>query len=83
MEFVAKKKTIKVTIADVSYDVRCPSVGEHKELQARLKAPGVDPVAVYEEFFAALGLPKEATNSMDHDTFLEFVEFVLAPKKKV
>ena len=83
MEFVAKKKTLKVTIEGKSYEMRCPSIGERQEFLEKLKAiKPEDAVSAYADWYQSLGLPKEALFSFDADDFFDFLEFVSNPKKK-
>jgi hypothetical protein len=84
MEFKAKKKTMKVTVLDgTSYDVAVPSVGQIETLNDKLQAAGdAKAIGVYREFFAELGLPDAASKSFDYDDFLDFVKFVMSPKKE-
>lgn len=84
MEFVAKKKMMKVTIEGQSYEMRCPCIGETDELTEKLEAlegKSKGALSVYYNFFAGLGLPVEASKKMDTDDFMKFISFVLSPKK--
>jgi hypothetical protein len=83
MEFVAKKKTLKVTIGGVSHEMRCPTIGERQEFLERLKAvKPEDAISAYADWYSGLGLPREALYSFDADDFFEFLDFVSNPKKK-
>jgi hypothetical protein len=83
MEFVAKKKTLKVTIDGKSYDMRCPTIGERQEFLEKLKlVKPEEAVQAYAEWYEGLGLPREALYSFDADDFVDFLEFVSNPKKK-
>jgi hypothetical protein len=83
MEFKASKKKLKVTIEGQAYEMACPSVLESEELNESLKS--ADPgkaYHIYADMFEKLGLPRAVMLSMDADDFLDFVTFVLSPKKK-
>jgi hypothetical protein len=83
MEFVAKKKIIKVTIDGQSYEMKCPSIGERQEFTEKLKeSKAEEAIELYANWFSGLGLPKEALLSFDTDDFFDFLEFVTNPKKK-
>lgn len=84
MEFIAKNKKMKVTIEGQSYEMRSPSVGESEELSENLEKleNGKGATKVYYAFFESLGLPAEAQKKMDSDDFMDFISFVLKPKKK-
>lgn len=81
-EFVAKTKKLKVTINGVSHEMRCPNIAENESLTIKLKeSPAENALTVYKEFFSSLGLSSEVMEQMDSDDFLDFIQFVLAPKK--
>ena len=83
MEFVAKSKKLTVKVAGESYEMRFPTIGQTEVLQEKInKGEPKDAIKVYKKFFEELGLPSEAIDQFDHDDFLNFVEFVLSPKKK-
>jgi hypothetical protein len=82
MEFVAKKKTLKISIDGVSHEMRCPTLGEREELVEKLKGNEDKAFQMYADWFETMGLPKSALYSMDADDFVEFIEFVTNPKKK-
>lgn len=83
-EFVAKSKKIKVTINGTSYEMRCPTIQDNETLNKRLLEEKTENAfQVYIEFFESLDLPIEAIKQMDSDDFLEFITFILTPKKAV
>ena len=82
MEFVAKKKKLKVTIDEQSWEIGCPSIGQQEDLQEKIKQAAAENVlSVYVEFFGTLGLPVDALKSLDADEFYELTKFVFSPKK--
>lgn len=83
MEFVAKRKKLKVSIDGVSYEMRCPTIGERDSFTERLKDEKPENVIkAYAEWYDSLGLPKDALYSLDADDFFELIEFISTPKKK-
>jgi hypothetical protein len=83
MEFVSKKKTVKVTIDDKSYQMSLPSMGQVDEIITKVSAVETSQAGqAYMEFFSELGLPVEACKKMDSVDFIEFIGFVMSPKKK-
>jgi len=84
MEFVAKKKMIKVNLSGEVYEMALPNMGQLEKLQDESKNSNeANVMMVYMNFFADLGLPIEAQKKMDVDDFFEFVNFVMNPKKKL
>lgn len=82
MEFVAKKKKLKVTIDEQSWEIGCPSIGQQEELSEKIKQAAPENVlSIYVEFFGNLGLPVEALKSLDSDEFYDLTKFVFSPKK--
>lgn len=83
MEFVAKRKKLKVSIDGVSYEMRCPTIGERDNFTEKLKDEKPEGVIkAYAEWYEGLGLPKSALYSLDADDFFELIEFISTPKKK-
>jgi hypothetical protein len=83
VEFVAKKRTMKVTIDGESFEVRCPNIGDIESLQERIQAEGEEKsLSIYKDFFADIGLPVAAYKKFDMIDFQDFVEFLMSPKKK-
>lgn len=83
MEFVAKKKTLKVTLDGQTHEMRCPTIGERQAFTEKLKDCKPDEaVQIYAEWFSDLGLPKDVLFGFDADDFFDFLEFVTNPKKK-
>lgn len=83
MEFVAKKKILKVSIDGVSHEMRCPTIGERQSFTEKLKdCKPEDAVALYADWFHELGLPKDVLFNFDADDFFDFLDFVTNPKKK-
>lgn len=84
MEFVAKKKMMKVDLSGEAYEMALPNMGQLEKLQDETKNSNeANIMLVYMNFFAELGLPIEAQKKMDVDDFFEFVSFVMNPKKKL
>lgn len=84
MEFIAKKKRLKVTIDGQSWEIACPTIGQQDDLNERIKAASPEVVfKVYIEFFSKLGLPEEALKNLDTDEFFELTKFIFNPKKKL
>ena len=82
MEFIAKKKKLKITIDGQSWEIACPSIGQQEEINEKIKsAPAENVFAVYSEFFSGLGLPMDAIKTLDTDEFLEMTKFIFSPKK--
>lgn len=83
MEFVAKKKKLKITIEGESWDIGCPTIGQQEELNEKIKSAAPENVlSIYLDFFSTLGMPSEALKSLDADEFFELTKFVFSPKKK-
>lgn len=83
MEFVAKKKTLKVNIDGESYEMKCPTIGDREAFTEQLKsAKPEEVVGLYADWYQSLGLPREALYKFDADDFFDFIEFVTNPKKK-
>ena len=83
MEFKSSKKKLKVTIDGQVYEMACPSVAQQEELNESLVGVSSGNVyRTYAAFFEKLGLPKDVSLKMDSDDFLDFINFVLSPKKK-
>lgn len=83
MEFVAKKKKLKLTVNGESFEFNAPTVLDQESLKEKLKeAKEIDAAEVYYSFFESLGLPKNASKSMDFDDFMDFIQFIFNPKKK-
>ena len=84
MEFVAKKKMIKVELSGEAYQMALPNMGQLEKLQDETKNSNeANIMSVYMNFFVELGLPIDAQKKMDVDDFFEFVSFVMNPKKKL
>lgn len=82
-EFVVKSKKLRVTIEGVSHEMRCPTLGDGEIFQEKLEAAKPnEALGLYRDFFESLGLPKEVSSKMDLEDFLEFIQFVMVPKKK-
>lgn len=79
MEFKPKKKKIKVILDDVSYEMRMPTVKEIKNIS---KEVGEDDLDSTIQYFHRLGLPVEATESLDLDDFRDLSEMLFSVKKK-
>lgn len=83
MEFVAKKKKLKITIEGESWEIGSPSIGQQEELNEKIKSAAPENVLnIYLDFFSALGLPSKALRDLDADEFFELTKFVFSPKKK-
>lgn len=82
MKFESKRKTLEVTIDGQAYKMSLPSMGDSDELEMELqKSDGKGAISCYQNFFAKLGLPVEAQKKMDNLDYLDFITFVLNPKK--
>lgn len=83
MEFIAKQKKLKVTVGGQSYEMRCPTIGESEELNHKIKdGKPEEALQTYKSMFSKLGLPETACDEFDTDDFMDFIAFVLSPKKK-
>lgn len=82
-EFVSKKKSMKVTIEGVSYEMRYPSVDEKESFDQKVSASEQKEfIPLCKELFSNLGLPKEASGKMDSDDFVDFIGFIFNPKSQ-
>jgi hypothetical protein len=84
MEFVAKKRRIKVVLDSGEYLIGAPSIRDIQTLDEALKARQSDEEAIliYADFLANLGLPKDELLQLDASLFTELVQFVTTPQKK-
>jgi hypothetical protein len=85
VEFVSKKKKLRLNVDSTVWEFNSPTVLDQEILHDKLKdVEAKDAAKVYYEFFESqLGLPQEASKSMDFDDFLKFVEFIFSPKKSL
>lgn len=84
MEFVAKKRTLKITIDGVSHQMAAPNIGEQQDLDEKLKAAQPeDALKVYLAFFEKKGIPAEALKSLEMEEFLDLTKFIFSPKKNI
>lgn len=82
MEFVAKKRKLKITIEGQTWEMNAPSIGEQQELDDKIKAaPPSDGLKIYLEFFEKKGIAQETLKGLDLDDFLDLTKFIFAPKK--
>lgn len=84
MEFVAKKRKIKVVLDSGEYLVDAPSIRDIQSLDESLKSrkSDVDAISIYADFMHKLGLPREEVLSLDASLFTELVQFITSPQKK-
>lgn len=82
MEFIAKKRTLKITIDENTYQMGVPSIGDQEALDEKLAtAPPRDAIKIYMDFYQSKGLPADALRSLDVDEFVAMTNFVFNPKK--
>jgi hypothetical protein len=84
MEFVSKKRKLKITIDGTAYEMAVPSIGEQQELDEKLKSAQPEhSLKIYLDFFEKKGVALEALKSLEMDDFLELTKFVFNPKKSL
>ena len=84
MEFVSKRKKLKVTIDDKSIEIDSPSIGQIEDLKEKMRSESPETVhRMYIDFFKSSVMPEEISLQLDVDGFEEFVTFLLSPKKKI
>lgn len=82
MEYVVKKKKIRVEVDGKEFFMSKPSIAQQEELDALLvKAEAKDVLNLYSKFFESLGLPGNVFKSMDIEDGLEFIKLVTQGKK--
>lgn len=80
MEFKAKRRKLKVTIDEMTFEVKFPTLGELSEYRAKVKdAPESEEHLA--EFMASLGLPKDAQKSLEPSDISEIVGLLTDQKK--
>jgi hypothetical protein len=83
LEFVAKKKKVKVTIEGSASEMVVPSIGQLEVFYDQInKAEPKDAIGIYIKFLVSLGLDEKSCKELDFDSMIELVKFVTAPKKK-
>lgn len=83
MEFIAKKKTVKIQVDGTVHEMSVPSIGQSEELFENLKSKsGIDVFHTYDSFFKKLGLQINLSEHLDAQDYNEFISFALTPKKK-
>lgn len=83
MEFVAKRKTVKIQVDGATHEMVVPSVGQSEELFEALKNKGgVEVFHAYDAFFKKLGLQINLSEHLDAQDYNDFIAFILTPKKK-
>lgn len=84
MEFLAKKRKIKVVMDSGEYLIDAPSIRSIQSLDEALKGRQSDEEAIliYADFLAKLGLPKDELLQLDASLFTDLVQFVTTPQKK-
>lgn len=82
MEYVVKKKKIRVEMDGKEFFMNKPSIAQQEELDSELvKAEAKDVLNLYAKFFESLGLPSNVFKSMDIEDGLEFIKLVTQGKK--
>lgn len=83
MEFIAKKKKVRVTIGDENAEMCFPSIGILEDFYESIsKAEPRQAGKTYIDFLASLGLPETLSKKMDYDDLLDLIKFITVPKKK-
>lgn len=80
MEFKAKRRKLKVTIDETTFEVRFPTLGELSEYRGKLKEDSANDEKLA-EFLESLGLPKQAQNSLEVSDISEIVGLITDQKK--
>lgn len=84
MEFVARRRKIKVILDSGEYLIDVPSIGDVQALDERIKSRASDTevIEIYLDFLSRAGLPKDELVKLDADLFLQLVTFITSPQKK-
>lgn len=83
IEYKVPKKTIRVTIADKSFEMRLPLRSEAKKINEELAScDPKDAEKLVDDFMKTLGLTEEALDTIDNDEFLDLFSFVMGGGKK-
>jgi hypothetical protein len=81
MDFVAKRRTLKITIDGTAHVVRFPLLGELREYRLKLKEDNSDGEVALSNFLASLGLPHEAQGLLEIADLNEVVTLLTDQKK--
>lgn len=84
MEFVAKRKRLKIVLDSGEYEIQAPSILQIQKLDEALRSrqSDIEAIDIYADFLASLGLPKDALFELDGQLFTELVSFVTKPQEK-
>lgn len=83
MEFVSKRKKLKVTIDGEQFEMNMPNFGENEDMNQKIaEAEAKDVPKICKDFFEMLGLPKEAQRKLDAADFEKLYTFVVTGGKK-
>ena len=84
MEFKVEKKSIRVVVGDVVYEMKVPSVMQQMKNREEIKkAESEDSIKIMAEYLIMLGLAREVVESLDSDTFLDLYTFIHSSKKNL
>lgn len=82
MEFKAKRRKLKVTIEDVVYEVKFPTLGELNDYRKQLKLTAIDEQeSLLASLLASLGLPQSAQDCLEPSDLKEIVDLLTDQKK--
>lgn len=84
MEFVARRRKLKIILDSGEYEISAPSILQIQKLDEALRArqSDIEAIDIYADFLSSLGLPREALLSLDGQLFTELVSFVTKPQEK-
>lgn len=82
--FKPVKAKLRLEVDGAIHEFRRPSVGELEDLEQEIALDGASSkyVQIYRGFFEKLGLKSEVVKSLDYDDLINFIQFVVSPKKK-
>ena len=84
MEFKVEKKSVRVVIGELVYEMSVPSVVQHMRIREKISAaPSENSIKIMMEYLIELGLPLSVVESLDSDTFLDLYSFVHSSKKNL
>lgn len=83
MEFVAKRKTLRITIEGESVEIKSPTLFDFDKLSKSIKGlEGEEVTSAYVSWFSELGIPERLIHALDQESFLDLVTFLQTPSKK-
>ena len=85
MDFeINKSAKLKVKIYETTMEIERPTVGmvEALEEQRAALTTDKDKMVLMKQFLGKLGVPVKVLSQMEFEHYLQFVEFLMTPKKK-